>query len=97
MRVAVAGSILAVSALLATPAVGAAEKQAKDPGQKLICKVDRDVGSNISERVCKTRAEWDEMRGNAQELVDRTTGNATGNNPFDPGKGENTGVVSWPQ
>ena len=64
---------LVVAALMlpSAPAFSQAQEPAKaDDGQKVVCKNERFVGSNIGQRVCKTKAEWEEGRKNAQKALD---------------------------
>ena len=51
-----------------------AEDKPKDPSQKIVCKSERFVGSNMSTRICKTKAEWDDARKQSQENFDRSKG-----------------------
>jgi len=51
-----------------------AGEKVEDPSQKMVCKTERFVGSNISSRICKTRAEWDLARKQAKELLDLKRG-----------------------
>ena len=46
-----------IAAAVVLPAPAAA---APDAAEKPVCKTERFVGSRISSRVCKTRAEWEE-------------------------------------
>jgi hypothetical protein len=65
--------------LLQAPAMPAGK--AEDPDQKIVCKSERFVGSKISQRICKTRAEWDFARRQAQELLDERQGQSTMTTP----------------
>lgn len=61
--------ILLASALAITPAIAADKSDQKqaDPNQRIICKVDKSVGTMISGRICHTRAEWDQIAHDAKE------------------------------
>jgi hypothetical protein len=88
MRTAVCISAALVSIILAGPALAADPQQQqpqaakKDPSQQIICKDDTYVGSHIPDRVCKTRAEWDEAAKQSQQYLDRARVL-----PFSPPKG----------
>jgi hypothetical protein len=82
MRVVAIGTLLTASALFAGAAVAGPAQPPKDPGSKVVCKSESTVGTHIPQRICRTRAEWDQMRTDARELIIDTTGKATGNNPF---------------
>jgi len=47
----------------------ASDKKA-DPGEKLICSREEQTDSFIPKRVCRTQAQIDELRRNAQQLSD---------------------------
>lgn len=64
---------IAVAVMISSGPVLAGEK-VEDPSQKMVCKTERFVGSNISTRICKTRAEWDLAKKQAQELLDLKRG-----------------------
>jgi len=90
MRIAICISAALASVLLSGPAVAADPQQPqqvqpkkKDPSQQIICKDDTYVGSHISDRVCKTRAEWDEAAKQSQQYLDRARVL-----PFSPPKGK---------
>ena len=51
----------------ATPQAGTAAVAAED--QKLICEMERPVGSNIPKRVCRTKAQMDREREAAQDKM----------------------------
>ena len=62
---------LLMAAFLSAPAIASdPPKDKKGDPDKLICKVDKSTGSAISERICKTRAQWDEERFQAREIMD---------------------------
>jgi hypothetical protein len=46
-----------------------AEATAK-PKEKMVCKTERFVGSNIPSRVCRTKAEWEQAKINAKRSLD---------------------------
>jgi hypothetical protein len=78
MRIVLCISAALVSAMLAAPAVAAdpqqqqqLQKPKKDPSQQIVCQDDTYVGSHIPQRVCKTRAEWDEAAKQSQQYLDR--------------------------
>lgn len=48
--------------LVAAAAAGAEDSKSKSDDQKVVCKSERTVGSNMSQRVCKTREKWAEER-----------------------------------
>jgi hypothetical protein len=78
MRIAICISVAIASAMLSSSALAADPQQPqqvqpkkKDPSQQIICKDDTYVGSHIPDRVCKTRAEWDEAAKQSQQYLDR--------------------------
>jgi len=74
--------MLATMAGLVVSAPAIAADTSKDSGEKVVCKTERFVGSRISTRVCKTRAEWDEGRKRALEALDHERDK----NAFEPNK-----------
>ncbi len=46
-----------------------AEREARDNEQ--VCRREHVVGSNRPQRVCMTRREWEEVRQNSRDMVDR--------------------------
>jgi len=77
MRITVCISVALAAALLSAPALAAdpqqpqqAQPKKKDASQQIICKEDSYVGSHIPDRVCKTRAEWDEAAKQSQHYLD---------------------------
>lgn len=52
-------------ALLTSPAF-AGEKKKKDPKDRMVCEEVIAVGSHIPDRVCRTQAEWDQEKADAQ-------------------------------
>lgn len=73
MRTAALLSAAALSIILAGPAPAAdpPQKPQKDRSQQIVCKTDDYVGSHIPQRICKTRAEWDEAAKQAHQFLDR--------------------------
>ena len=61
-------SAMLLAALAAGPANNAAPPANADD-QKIICKTERVVGSNMAQRTCKTREKWAEDRTNGREGV----------------------------
>ena len=62
-------SIVAVAGLLsAGPAFGADEPSDE---KKIVCKSERFVGSNLRQRICKTKGEWDNAKKNAHDALDQ--------------------------
>jgi len=47
-----------------------AQEEPKEDSEKIICKSERFVGSNMSTRICKTRAEWIDGKRKAIEALD---------------------------
>jgi hypothetical protein len=75
-----AGAIAAM--LIASPAF--ADDTAppkKDKSQQIVCKTDQYVGSHISQRICKTRAEWDEAAKQSQQFLDQRRAMGPGERP----------------
>ena len=71
---------------IAAAAAQAPALQASD-GDKIVCKAERTVGSNLSQRVCKTKAKWAEDRAKASAgLVDDINSRAGFPRPDDSGK-----------
>jgi hypothetical protein len=62
---------LAATTVYADPQQQQPQAAKKDPSQQIICKDDTYVGSHIPDRVCKTRAEWDEAAKQSQQYLDR--------------------------
>lgn len=52
-----------------TPDASAAAR-ANAVGDKIVCKSERFVGSNMSSRICKTRREWQITRNQTREFLD---------------------------
>ena len=63
--------ILAILALLVPAAAAAAETPAGSPND-MICRVTGETGSRLQRsRTCKTRAEWDQLRREQRNTIDR--------------------------
>lgn len=60
--------IVATALLPAAPAF-AGDKKPKDPNE-IICKRERFVGSNRTEKICKPRLEWENARNDSQRMLD---------------------------
>ena len=62
---------LIMAAFLSAPAIAAdPPKDKKADPDKIVCKVDRSVGTMISDRICKKRSQWDEEKFQARKLMD---------------------------
>ena len=53
--------------LLVAAAAGQTPPAAPADGGKIVCKAERSVGTNLSSRVCKTKAKWAEDRAAARD------------------------------
>jgi hypothetical protein len=53
---------------MAAAAAQAPSTQATD-GDKIVCKAERSVGTNLSSRVCKSKAKWAEERARSREDI----------------------------
>jgi hypothetical protein len=63
--------LFAAAAAASTPTTASPQsEQGPAKQERLVCKSAKFAGSNISQRICKTRAEWDEARRRAQEQLD---------------------------
>ncbi|HST35485.1 MAG TPA: hypothetical protein VLK25_02495 [Allosphingosinicella sp.] len=65
-------ALLAGTAFIGATGVSAApDKQAdtKDPRNRRICRTIMPSGSRLTQRVCRTRAEWEEGRSKTQQGV----------------------------
>lgn len=61
---------LVILALL-VPAAAAAQGSQNDPNER-ICRVTGETGSRLARnRICKTRAEWEELRREQRNTLDR--------------------------
>ena len=72
MRVAIL--CVAATAFVASTAVAGDNPEAKkviDPGSKIVCKAEDVVGSKIPKRICLTRQQWDQMKDNAREALEK--------------------------
>ena len=58
LAMAAAALVVPASALAGTPSSNAAAPTKATDGDKIICKSERIVGSNLSTRICHTKAEW---------------------------------------
>jgi hypothetical protein len=85
-------AVTAAAALIGSPALAGDKKKDKDPTQKIVCVDMQGVGSHIPDRVCKTQAEWDQEKRDAQYDIDHLGGKP--NNPtggMAPGQGTGSG------
>jgi hypothetical protein len=46
----------------------------QDDRDKIVCRSERIVGSHLSERVCRSKSEWDAARYNDKHVLDRRNG-----------------------
>jgi hypothetical protein len=69
---ALAGATLLASAPAFADDLTAKPKQ--NDGEKVICHSEQIVGSHLSERVCRTKSEWDAARSNDKNMLDRRNG-----------------------
>jgi len=72
MRIAIL--CVAASALVASAAVAgdnAEPKKTVDPSLKVVCKTEEVVGSKIPKRICLTRQQWDQIKDNAKEALEK--------------------------
>jgi hypothetical protein len=75
--------LTSVILFLAAAGAQAPSTQAADGG-KIICKAERSVGTNLSSRICKTKAKWAEDREKARAgLADDINGRAGFPSPLD--------------
>lgn len=56
-----------------SPAPAPAAKPQAD-GDKIVCKSEKMVGSNISTRICRTKTEWEISRETNKRTLDRYNG-----------------------
>jgi predicted secreted protein len=61
--------VLAMMVMVPAAPVQAEEKAKKD-SERIICKSERFVGSHMSTRICKTKAEWTDGKRKAIEALD---------------------------
>jgi hypothetical protein len=65
--------ILFVAAAAANPTAVAGQDATEPPAKKeerIVCKSKKFVGSNLSQRICKTESEWRAGREDAQRALD---------------------------
>jgi hypothetical protein len=74
------GSLVAL-AVAATPAIAIGQTPARADDDKIVCKRQPRANSRIKDSVCKTRAEWEQMREqqqrDAKEFFDKPKINST--------------------
>ena len=64
-------ALTALACLAATPSFAAeTETRTKDDSKKVICKGQRVLGSNLSQRTCKTKEQWEYERRQAKDALD---------------------------
>lgn len=68
-------ALFASGAALAQPATTPASSQ--DERDKVVCKSERIVGSHLSERICRTKSDWEAARFNDKHMLDRRNGELT--------------------
>ena len=97
MRSVLIGNLIVATAMVPAAAFAnpkALTKKGADPNQ-VICKVERFVGSNLKNRVCKTRAEWKQVAEDTKQGMDsreyRAIGCAPGSSQFNPTVGQMAG------
>lgn len=66
-----AGLISAGGAYAKDPATGTTAETAADAKEKMVCRTERYVGSNIPSRVCKTKGDWEQARIDAKRSLNR--------------------------
>jgi hypothetical protein len=64
---------LVAASLLAVPSFAAADDPVKGKEEKMICKREKLVGSNLPTRICMTRQEWRDVEKNAQRAMQRAS------------------------
>jgi hypothetical protein len=71
MRVAILCA--AATALLASAAVAGDDPQPKKVADatKIVCRTEQVVGSKIPKRICLTRQQWDQIKENSQEALEK--------------------------
>ena len=64
--------ILFVAAAAANPTAVSGQETTEPPAKedRVVCKSRKFVGSNLSQRICKTESEWRAGRENAQRALD---------------------------
>jgi hypothetical protein len=78
--------VLFIAAAAADPAAVAAQEATDPPAKKerVICKSQKFVGSNLSQRICKTETEWRVGREDAQRALDERGRGGDHRNPMGP-------------
>ena len=79
----VAATMVSAAAVAATAQPAAAPAAVEEDGQqKVVCRTITEIGSRLNRRrVCRTKAEWDELEVQTRQVVERvqmnkqTTGN----------------------
>ena len=70
-------TVLSIMGLVAgcagTPDADSAANMADDP-DRMVCKREKETGSRLSSRVCKTAGEWEQERHNNKEAIRSATG-----------------------
>ena len=66
---------MSIVLFLAAAAANAAAGQAPQPKKvadqdRIVCKSERFVGSHLSQRICKTKMEWETARKQSKEFMD---------------------------
>ncbi len=79
--IAAAGLTLALpTTAAAAPSEAAQPAKRVDPEQR-VCKTIKVTGSQIRQRVCRKQKEWDRMREESQEVLNRAGGRVTNPDP----------------
>lgn len=68
---AAAAALFAMSATAAEPAAPAEPATAKTAAEEQVCTVEKQLGSNMKKRVCRTRAQYEAEQVNARGAMDR--------------------------
>ena len=64
----------------ATASESTSKSAPKSDAEKIVCRVSNDTGSRLGRiRVCKTNAQWAEMRRQTQETIDHIQNNRSAN------------------
>jgi hypothetical protein len=74
--------LCAIALCAGTAAAGESSSKAPSKGDpdKVVCRVSQDTGSRLGKiRVCKTNAQWAEMRRQTQETIDHIQNNRAAN------------------
>ena len=58
-------------AMMAQAVPAAAPAEDLSDGDKIVCKSQKFVGTNIRERICKKKSEWDQGKYDAQRAMER--------------------------